>query len=331
MSRQRRALQSTAAGPMRDFLDHHRALGKRFDNEAWALSLFDHYLVEQKVEALTAITPLLVDDFLSARPRKVAKSYNHLLGVLRRWFNWLVAQERLDQSPLHLEPRRLTGFRPPFLFAPDQARRLLAITAELPDNPQAHQRGLVYSTIFALCYGLGLRVSEAARLRLKDIDWDRCILILHETKFAKSRLVPFGPKLAAKLKDYVQQREAHVGGLAPDQPLFCFDRDKGRSVSSHTVSRTFHEVWPKLGLNVPSGVAAPRLHCLRHSFAVGTLLRWYREGIEPKDRLLHLSTFMGHAQPSSTAVYLTITADLLQEANQRFERFASPLLKGGVS
>ena len=82
---------------------------------------------------------------------------------------------------------------------------------------------------------------------------------------------------------------------------------------------------------MPPGVAVPRLHCLRHSFAVGTLLRWYREGIEPEDRLLHLSTFMGHTQPSSTAVYLTITADLLKEANQRFERFAAPLLKGVMS
>jgi integrase len=312
MRRQRRVLQSTAAGAMQDFLDYHHALGKRFDNEAWALSLFDRYLVEQRVQALTAITPLMVENFLSSRPRKVAKSFNHLLGVLRRWFDWLVVQERLGQSPLHLDPRRLTGVRPPFLFEPDQARRLLAFTAQLPDNPQAHQRGLVYSMIFALCYALGLRVSEAASLRLQDIDWGHCVLTIHLTKFAKSRLVPFGPKLAARLKDYVQ-------------------RDKSRPVGPHTVSRTFHEVWPKLGLNVPPGVAAPRLHCLRHSFAVGTLLHWYRMGIEPKDRLLHLSTFMGHTQPSSTAVYLTITADLLKEANQRFERFASPLLKGVLS
>jgi integrase len=174
---------------------------------------------------------------------------------------------------------------------------------------------------------LGLRVGEAARLRLQDVDWDRCLLTIHETKFAKSRLVPFGPKLAARLEDYVRQREAHVGCLKPGQPLFCFGQDKSHSVYPPTVSRTFHQVWQKLGLDLPPGVAAPRLHCLRHSFAVGTLLRWYREGAEPKDRLLHLSTFMGHAHPSSTAVYLTITADLLKEANQRFERFASPLLK----
>lgn len=327
MKRQRQALQSAAAGAMRDFLNHHRALGKRFDAEEWALGLFDRYLLEQRVQALPAITPPIVETFLGSRPRKVAKSYNELLGVLRRWFNWLVVQEHISQSPLHLEPRRITGVRPPFLFEQDHARRLLAVTAQLPDNPQAHQRGLVYSMIFALCYALGLRVGEAARLRVQDVEWNRCVLTIYETKFAKSRLVPFGPKLAARLKDYVQQRAAHAGPLQPDQPLFCFGPDKNRSVSSHTVSRTFHEVWPKLRLNVPPGVAAPRLHCLRHSFAVGTLLRWYRQGIEPNDRLLHLSTFMGHAQPSSTAVYLTITADLLKEANQRFERFASPLLK----
>jgi integrase len=64
---------------------------------------------------------------------------------------------------------------------------------------------------------------------------------------------------------------------------------------------------------------------------VGTLLRWYRQGIEPADRLLLLSTFMGHSHPSSTAVYLTITAELREEANLRFQRFASPLVKGVMS
>ena len=74
----------------------------------------------------------------------------------------------------------------------------------------------------------------------------------------------------------------------------------------------------------------PRVHDLRHSFAVGTLLRWYREGADPAARLLHLSTFLGHVDPASTAVYLTITADLLQAAGERFERFAAPLSTGGA-
>ena len=69
-------------------------------------------------------------------------------------------------------------------------------------------------------------------------------------------------------------------------------------------------------------MATPRLHDLRHSFAVGTLLRWYRAGIDPNQRLLHLATFLGHVDPTSTAVYITMTDALLDEASARFRRFA---------
>ena len=79
-----------------------------------------------------------------------------------------------------------------------------------------------------------------------------------------------------------------------------------------------------LDLAVPDGVSPPTLHGLRHSFAVGCLLRWYREGIDPAARLHQLSTFMGHVDPVSTAVYLTITPQLLDQASQRFEAFAEP-------
>jgi len=77
---------------------------------------------------------------------------------------------------------------------------------------------------------------------------------------------------------------------------------------------------------VPDGIAPPTLHSLRHSFAVGCLLRWYREGLDPASRLHQLSTFMGHVDPTSTAVYLTITPALLEEANRRYEAFAAPAL-----
>jgi integrase len=104
--------------------------------------------------------------------------------------------------------------------------------------------------------------------------------------------------------------------------VFSFRRQ--RAVHPGTISQTFHHLLPRLALALPAGTAPPRVHDLRHAFAVGTLLRWYRAGIAPADRLLQLSTFLGHVNPTSTAVYLTITADLLQEANQRFERWAAP-------
>jgi integrase len=104
--------------------------------------------------------------------------------------------------------------------------------------------------------------------------------------------------------------------------LFSFDGR--RSVHPGSASQAFHQLVTDLAFPVPDGVSPPVLHCLRHSFAVGCLLRWYRQGADPQQQLFRLSTFMGHVDPVSTAVYLTITPQLLAEAGRRFEAFAQP-------
>jgi integrase len=162
---------------------------------------------------------------------------------------------------------------------------------------------------------------------VRDLDVERRLLVIRESKFRKTRLVPFGPRVDSALADYLQQQEGRYGALGAEQPLFSFSRSTARAIYPNTISSTFHQLLPELSLNVPAGVAPPHLHCLRHSFAVGTLLRWYQEGTDPAARLIHLSTFLGHVSPSSTAVYLTITGQLLQAANTRFERFVGPVLE----
>jgi integrase len=175
--------------------------------------------------------------------------------------------------------------------------------------------------MFALCYGLGLRAGEACGLRIGDVDTARDLLVVRGGKFGKSRLVPHGPRIAALVSEQLERR--HRSGAVNDQePLFTFDGM--RSVHPGTATQTFHQLVLRLDLPVPAGVSPPTLHSLRHSFAVACLLRWYREGLDPSARLHRLSTFMGHVDPSSTAVYLTITPALLDEANRRFERFAEP-------
>jgi len=312
--------RSPLAEGIERFLAYTRALGRRFDTEEKQLRLFDRFLVQQALTDLAEITPDLVAEFLAARPRPRPRSYNQLLGVLRRLFDWLVTQEILGQSPLRALPHRTTAQRLPYLFDATQARRLLDLAGRLPDRPCGRLRGPTYRTIFALLYGLGLRVGEVARLRYADVDLARNLLVVRGTKFGKSRLVPFGPRMAALLRDYLGLRRS--ASCSPDTPVFSFTRRGG--VSPGTISQTFHKLLPQLGLVVPAGVAPPRAHGLRHAFAVGTLLRWYREGVDPARRLFHLATFLGHVNPSSTAVYLTITPELLQEANRRFERFAAP-------
>ena len=316
--------QSCLADGIKGFLAHKRALARRFHTEEKALRLLDRYLIEQGVTDVAAITPRLLDRFLASRPRSRPRSYNHLLGVIRRLFNWLVEQGTLSHSPVHARPRRATTQRIPFVFEAAQAQRLLEVASRLPDNSRAPLRGPTYSMVFALLYGLGLRVGEVSRLCLKDVDIDRHLLVIRQTKFTKNRLVPFGPRMAQRLNQYIKQCEQRCGTLCTDSPLFSFN--KGEPIHPGTISHTFHHLLPLLNLDMPPGVAPPRLHDLRHSFAVGTLLRWYRAGIDPAQRLIHLSTFLGHINPTSTAVYLRITSDLLQEASQRFERFSPPAL-----
>ena len=321
--------ESVLADDIRNYLQYKRGLGHKFETEEGGLRLFDRYLDEQHVAKVTAITLPLIEAFLATRPRRNARSYNHLLGVVRCFFGWLVVQERIQDSPVRIHPKRTIKQPQPFLFNPDQVKRLLGLAASLPDRPKGPNRGETYYVIFALMYALGLRVGEVSRLRRKEIDLNRKLLMICNTKFAKDRLVPFGPRLSRLLVDYLAQKETRSGGIQPDEPVFSFNG--GRPVHPCTITQTFHHLVLQHPFERPPGVAPPRLHCLRHSFAVGTLLRWYRSGIDPGQRLIHLSTFLGHANPESTAWYLTITAELLDEANQRFEQFAAPVFQEYVA
>jgi len=305
------------------FLEHKRSIGQKYKGEEAELTLLVRFAHERGVRRLDRLTPGLLDDFLASRPRTRPRSFNHLLGVVGCLLDWAVTNELIDVSPLKARRRRATSVRVPFLFDLAQARQLLDAAAALPDNARAVQRGPTYRCIFALSYGLGLRAGEVCGLRLADVDTDRQLLVVRGGKFGKSRLVPHGPRIGQLVAEQVGRRRAAGGELDAQAPLFSFN---GRTcINPGTASQVFHHLVPTLGLEIPDGVSSPRLHDLRHSFAVACLLRWYREGLDPAARLFRLSTFMGHVNPESTAVYLTITAELRDEANRRFEAFAEPV------
>ncbi len=324
MSRARwSSFRSALAAGFTAFLAHKRALGRRYLTEERDLRLFDRFLAAEGVSTGAALTPALIEKFLLSRPSRQPRSVNALRAIIRLCCAWLVAQDVLAANPVLVPPRRTTARRLPFLFTPEQAARLLACAGALPDGPRAPLRGSTYRTAFALQYALGLRVGEVSRLQGGDVDLLQRVLTIRASKFGKDRLVPFGPRVAAVLAAYLARRAPT--GLPPAAPVFSFTA-RG-AIHPCTFSQTFHHlVVARLDLPIPPGVAPPRLHGLRHAFAVGTLLRWYRTGVDPAGRLFHLAAFLGHVNPSSTAVYLTITAPLLAEASQRFARLARGVL-----
>jgi integrase len=305
--------KSPLAVCLNSFIGYKHALNCKYRTEANVLQMFDRYLCDRGIPDCESIDTAVIEGFLKSRPRRTAGSYNHLLGTMLVFFEWARVQKFIKHNPVRVAPRRETAKRIPYVFNLDDARRLLKLARKLPDSSRARNRALIYETVFAILYGLGLRVGEVVRLNLGDVDFARGTLFIRETKFGKSRIVPFGPKLGQRLRSYVQQ--IHGDSSNPDVPLFSF-RKTGR-IREGTISINFHDLVPKLALNIAPGIARPRLHDLRRAFAVRTLLRWYREGIDPNRRLIHLSTFLGHVDPDSTAVYLTITEDLLREADKR--------------
>lgn len=328
MKPRRHGFKSVMGPEIEQFLAYKRALGRRYDVEQKTLALFDDYLIVNHIVGLPEVSVDLIDRFLASRPRPRPRSYNHLRCTLVRLFAWLVGQGRLEQTPVQSRPRRATYQRHPFIFDVSSARCLLNVAQTLPDHGGTMLRGRTYHALFAILYGLGLRVGELCRLRLEDVEFERRLLVIRKTKFYKSRLVPFGPKLEALIKDYLQLKTQHAGKLAPEAPLFSLRG--GRPINPCTVSQTFHHLVPRLSIDIPPGCSPPRLHDLRHSMATGALIRWYRSGANPQAHLLALATFLGHVDVNSTAMYLQMTTTLLEEANRRFEAFAAPNLTEGL-
>ena len=233
---------SSLAPFLRQFVQYKRALNRKYRADAEVLRLLDRYLHGRHIVGWQAIDGALIDDFLKSRPRVSPRSYNHLLGVVHRFFAFAVMQEWMQRNPVTASPRRNTGGRIPYLFNLDAAKRLLGVARSLPGRSMARYRGLVYETIFALLYGLGLRVGEVVRLKLADSDFTRDLLFIRETKFRKSRIVPLGPNMAHRLKRYVEER--HGGNAAPGLPLFsftkrgCIHESDNQSDFSHSSTQT---------------------------------------------------------------------------------------------
>jgi site-specific recombinase XerD len=175
-------------------------------------------------------------------------------------------------------------------------------------------------TIMLLLYGTGLRVREAVALDRADVDLDNLVLTVRQTKFYKTRLVPFSTQLRDALARYATGRPVTDG---PVESLPFFTMRTGARVKRHRLEKCFRRVREHAGVKRSDGASyQPRLHDLRHSFAVHRLISWYRQGADVQALLPQLSVYLGHTHLASTQVYLTITPELLAEANARFERYA---------
>ena len=302
------------------YVSHQRSLGRRFESAAKIFRMFARALGPVDV---TAIDQETVRAFLNRS--QVTTSWHTKYYALRGLFRFGIQRGLLDTSPLpHLIPKR-PAYATPYIYAPEELRRLLDATAMLdlhyPKNgsrPGIQPQTL--RTLILLLYGAGLRLGEALALTIDDVDLSAPCLVVRNTKFFKTRLLPIGPKLASTLARYAEHRVALARRL-PTTTAFFLDR-WGKTIARQTAERYFRIIRDGIGLARRDGAYfQPRLHDLRHSFAVHRLVAWYRSGADVQRQLPQLSTYLGHLGLAETQHYLSMTPELLREASRRFEGY----------
>ena len=209
--------------------------------------------------------------------------------------------------------------REPNVFTEAQVLALVAAA----DSLSPRFKAITWRTLIGLLAATGMRPGEACRLSVEDVDLPNGVLQVLETKFGKSRLVFIHPTTATVLRDYLLLRRDWVGSTARACPA-VFVNSRREAINPDRLGATFRQVVAAAGITTTPGHRPPRLHDLRHTYTVTTILGWYRDGHDVQARLPLLSTWLGHVDPASTYWYLHAVPELLAHAAGRLEEPAVP-------
>ena len=298
------------------YLARQRSLGMRFDSAERLLHRFCRALGNPEIGK---VTPELVATFLRGQG---ALSATWLLRyrVLTGLYRFAISRGYVGSSPLPTTLPKLPPQQTPYVYSTEELRRLLDATEVLRVG-HSPQVPAMYRTLILLLYGTGMRIGEALRLTVQDVDLTEQVIAIRDTKFFKARLVPIGPRLHQELARHTERRRLLPLPGGETSPLFT-TRD-GRAWHYVRVIAWFQDVRRAAGILCPTGEPRPpRLHDLRHTAAVHRVVAWYRTGQDVQPLLPQLATYLGHVDVRSTQRYLQMTPDLLQAANQRFAQYA---------
>jgi integrase/recombinase XerD len=310
---------------MRQHLDHRRSLGFRYEREQWRLLQFDRYL-QTRPDADQLPVHILVREYAEQATTPEAR--------LERWQSGRTLAQGMQRHDPTVHPPSLDRLvvhqavrhrRQPYIYTIDEVQRLLTAARGYP-SPRVPLRPLTLYTTVMLAYCAGLRLAELVRLTVGDLDLDEATLTIRETKFFKSRRLPLQPSVIRVLQEYLHARAHAKAPMGPSALRFWNDH-KGHGYQGVPFGHLLMDVIRRAGLKPAAARVGPRFHDLRHTFVVHRMLAWYRAGINPQERLPYLATYLGHKDVYSTLVYLTITQDLLQEANARFHTVGARALQ----
>lgn len=306
-------------GPMGTWINKHlalrRSLGFIYRSVESSLDEFDQYLNVNFPHCRT-ISRDMVIGFLDAKRQNSLLTRSQHISNVRQFCRFMF---QFDTDTYIPEKRLLKHAKPevePHIFTEEeikhlmhQARNMNGRDKLLPDT---------YATIIGLLWVTGMRIGEAVRLKIKDIDVLEGIITIQQTKFFKSRIIPLSPSSNQALICYKKKRV--IAGYSEEPEAAFFYNRRGKPCITATTPKTIKELIIRAGIKTPSG-KTPRVHDIRHSFATRWVLDFYRNNKDPTAYLPVLATYMGHANIANTQVYLHPSIELLNLASQQLQSY----------
>jgi integrase/recombinase XerD len=296
-----------------NYLEIRRTLGFKLRDEGYILPKFIRYLENQGSPFITTILALQ----WAIQPKEVQPAHWACrLRMVRKFAQFQSTVDHRTEIPSQgLLPYRYHR-RTPYIYNDSEISHLLQAANHL--SSAISLRASTYSTLFGLLAVTGMRVSEPIALDNQDIDLEKRILTIRCTKFGKSRLLPLHPSTVDKLREYSSLRNSLIA--TPKSPSF-FISEQGTRLTYWSVRWTFIKLSREIGLRGPGDTHGPRLHDIRHTFAVKTLLKWYQEGVNVESYMPKLSTYLGHTHVNDTYWYISAIPELLRLATLRLDAF----------
>jgi len=287
------------------FIAEKNRMGHSYRSEAYLLREFSRFASNHSEYAYndTFITKGMVEAWLQSKSGKASKSVHSCAVVVRQFAAFLVRNGKSAYVlPIGYLPKVSSGFAL-HIFSEEQLSRIFSAADKLKPTGVSPYRHLIIPLILRLIYGCGLRVSEATRLKIEDVNLDEGILTIRNSKFGKSRSIPMAESLRLRCVEYFR-----IVHKQPEPGDIFFPNTWRTEYLPQAISGNFRSLLRECG--IPRTDYGPRLHDLRHSHAVHTLKRWSESGEDMNTLLPLLSSYLGHNGLSGTQQYLRLTADL---------------------
>ena len=306
------------------YIRHKRALGNVYREVSWLLKKLVNFLKDAGADDLD----------LFSYEAWCKSLQDHHPNTRRKWQqivrNFCLYRKRTE--PECFVPQYETRTKPapyitPVIIEPEQIAQMLDVASRLPPGIQSPLRGPVLRLAIVLLYTAGLRIGELLHLTLGDLEDNSNILRIRETKFHKTRLVPLSASASNELRSYLHVRKSAFPDF-PGAPLLCNNKSKMRGYSYPGMSTAIKRLFDISDVH-DFQRRRPRVHDLRHSYAVQTLIRWYKNGEDVQTNLPKLALYMGHVSIESTAYYLKWVPTLRTLASKRFEEHFGNIVEGG--